>query len=297
MLRHLAYIDLPRHSKGGFDHADVHQKTGRVFLAHTANGAVEVIDGEQSRHMATLDGCPEASGVICAQREDLIFAAARGTGDILQIDANTLNVTRRFVAGSKPNGLAWDGKRKHLLVADVQDNTARLVDADTGRITFTLGLRGRPRWCQYDPQGDQFLVNISDPPGVSVLNPETLTALSFLPISIEGPHGLELGTASRAFVACDGKALIVLDLRTGSELKAIPITGSPDVIWYNPRRERLYIAIGKPGVIDVIDTVSMTTAEKVQTEERAHTLAFDRLRQRLYVFLPDSCRAGVYLEG
>ena len=55
-------------------------------------------------------------------------------------------------------------------------------------------------------------------------------------------------------------------------------------------------AIGKPGVIDVIDIHKMTLVEEIHTEEGAHTFAFDNARQRLYAFLPHSCRAAVYKE-
>ena len=48
------YVDLPSHQQGGFDHADIHLESGRVYVAHTANGTVEVIDGEAARHNVTL---------------------------------------------------------------------------------------------------------------------------------------------------------------------------------------------------------------------------------------------------
>jgi hypothetical protein len=42
-LRHVGYIALPPHSgKGGFDHAAVHAASGHVYVAHTANNAVDV---------------------------------------------------------------------------------------------------------------------------------------------------------------------------------------------------------------------------------------------------------------
>jgi len=69
MLKRIGCVALPYHSRGGFDHADVHHQTGRVFVAHTANGTVEVIDGEQLKHAATLDGCPEASGIYAFSKK------------------------------------------------------------------------------------------------------------------------------------------------------------------------------------------------------------------------------------
>ncbi len=59
------YIDLPSHPASDFDHDDAFLANGRVFIANTAAGTVEVIDGERLQHLATLPGCPEASGAWC----------------------------------------------------------------------------------------------------------------------------------------------------------------------------------------------------------------------------------------
>ena len=108
------YIDIPPYSVSKFDHADVHKPTGLVFVAHTANGSIEVIDGKKSLHIATISGCPEASGVICTSEGDLIFAAARGAGKILVIDPISRQVIHEIIAGSKPNGLATCSRCRRL---------------------------------------------------------------------------------------------------------------------------------------------------------------------------------------
>ncbi len=100
----------------------------------------------------------------------------------------------------------------------------------------------------------------------------------------------------RAFVACDAGIVVVLDLETGNEIAKIPIGGEPDVIWHNAKRELLYCAIGKPGLLQVIDE-SMNDIQELQTEDGAHTFAFDKLRQRLYSFQPRICSAVVYAES
>ena len=77
-------VRLPEHAAGEFDHGDVHMPTGRVFVAHTANGTVEIIDGERLAFERTLHGCPEGSGVLCTGAEtSLVFAAALGAGTVL----------------------------------------------------------------------------------------------------------------------------------------------------------------------------------------------------------------------
>jgi YVTN family beta-propeller protein len=123
------YISLPSHPEGDFDHSDVLLSTSSIFIANTAAGSVEIVDGERLRYQVTIPGCPEASGVLAAQEEGLVFAAARGAGRLLVIDPATATVRRSINVGSRPNGLAWDAHRKHLLVVDGQDNSARLYVA------------------------------------------------------------------------------------------------------------------------------------------------------------------------
>jgi DNA-binding beta-propeller fold protein YncE len=236
--------------------------------------------------------------VLCAQDEGLVFAAARDASRVLVVDAGSLSVETELSTGPRPNGLAWNDRAGTLLVADVEDDIARLHRAgDGGEPAGRVELPGRPRWCAYDPAGDRFLVNIRDPACVVAVAGQPPAVVERWAVSSAGPHGLDLDVAGgRAFVACDGGLVCVLDLTTGHEIATVPIAGQPDATWYNARRRLLYVAVGKPGLVDVIDTVAMRRREQVVTEAGAHTTAFDRARQRLAVFLPGSCRAAIFQE-
>ena len=80
-LRHLGFVELPAHAKGGgFDHAAVHEPTGRIYVAHTANDAVDVIDVEAQKHVGSLEGLPAVAGALVA--DDLVFTSNRGENTI-----------------------------------------------------------------------------------------------------------------------------------------------------------------------------------------------------------------------
>ncbi len=66
-LKMSGVIEIPDCTGGSFDHGAFEQKTRRVFVAHTARDRVEVIDHDSGRHFATLDGFPEAAGVVADQ--------------------------------------------------------------------------------------------------------------------------------------------------------------------------------------------------------------------------------------
>ena len=76
----------------------------------------------------------------------------------------------------------------------------------------------------------------------------------------------------------------------------VGIVGVPDVVFFNPRRQRLYVAIGDPGVIEVLETAPLGRRQVVTTEPGAHTTAFAPASETLYVFLPGTHRAAVYRD-
>jgi DNA-binding beta-propeller fold protein YncE len=293
-LRLRGRVQLPKHAAGGgFDHGDVHLPTGHVFIAHTANGTVEVVDGERLAHIGTIEGCPGASGVVALSPLDLIAAAARDAGHVLFISVGGGKPIERVTVGPRPNGLAWDHTRGRLLVADVADNSARLVDR-----TDTFGssiLPGRPRWAVFDQRLDRFFVNVKAPSQVAVVDPESASIESTCPIDVDGPHGLAVdGDRGRLFVACDAGFVLCIDIQDGRELARVEIAGEPDATWFDPVMKRVYAAVGEPGTLHVIDAETMTITESVSTPAGSKTTALDPGRQLIYVFEPAAAQALVY---
>ena len=54
-LRQLGFVELPAHARpGGFDHAAVDEPRGRIYVAHTANDAVDIIDAEARTYLGSI---------------------------------------------------------------------------------------------------------------------------------------------------------------------------------------------------------------------------------------------------
>ena len=73
-----------------------------------------------------------------------------------------------------------------------------------------------------------------------------------------------------------------------------PLSGVPDVVFFNCQHQHLYVAVGDPGVIDVFSTATMERLATVITERGAHTTALSPTGDRLYAFLPGTHRAAIY---
>jgi DNA-binding beta-propeller fold protein YncE len=300
-LQHVGFIELPAHTKaGGFDHAAVHERTGRIYVAHTANDAIDVIDIAARRHVESIPGLTSVAGALVAE-PDLVFTSNRGENTVGLFTVSDPRV-QKVAVGIRPNGLAYDSRRGRLLAAHVGDPTipgsctVSLVDVRAGKRVADVVVAGRTRWTVYDPVADVFHVNIADPPQIAVVDAaDPIRIRRTVDIAHAGPHGLDIDVVRRRlFCACDAGVLLELDADSGTLLATETIAGVPDVVFFNAAVGHLYVAIGDPGVIEVFDTAPLRRREQVRTEAGAHTLSFDATRQIVCAFLPGSHRAAVY---
>lgn len=302
-LAYVGTIDLPPHvGTGGFDHAAI-DSAGRVYVAHTANDAIDVIDGSTRRYVRSVPRLRAVAGALVSD-DDLVFTSNRGENTVGIFSAADPTVVAKVKVGVRPNGLAYDPGRRRLLAANVGDPAVRdsftvsVVDVDKETRIAEIPVAGRTRWTVFDPGADAFHVNIADPPQiVTVSAGDPLAVRRIVPMPSAGPHGLDLDAAGRRlFCACDGMALIEVDADSGDVGRTAPLAGVPDVVFFNATLGCLYVAIGDPGVIEVFDVRTMRRRESVTTGPGAHTLAFDAASQTVYAFLPVTHRAAVYVE-
>jgi DNA-binding beta-propeller fold protein YncE len=304
-LRKLGYVDLPEHrGTGGFDHADVHTPSDRLFVAHTSNDAIDVIDLARDQYVESIPGLTGVAGVLVSETRGLVFTSNRGENTVSMFATHAERDAFNIPVGIKPNGLAFDPTRGTLIAANVGDPSipdsysVSVVDIARKVRIAEIKVPGRTRWAIYDAARELFFVNIASPSRIVVIDARNPTnILKEYEVPAAGPHGLELdAAANRLLCACDAGILFAIDAPSGRVLGDVRLSGTPDVIFLHPQSGRLYVAIGDPGVIDVIDIGTMRADEVVPTEKGAHTLALDRKRNKVYAFLPRSHRAAVFVD-
>jgi DNA-binding beta-propeller fold protein YncE len=306
-LRLAGYVDLPAHrGSGGFDHAAVHAATGHVYVAHTANDAVDVFDPVAAKYLYSVPDLAAVAGALVSDESQLVFTSNRGENTIGVFAPGPDPKVTKIAVGVRPNGLAYDAKRRLVLAANVGDPavpssyTLSLVDLDAGKMRTSIEVPGRTRWTVFDAEAEVFYVNIMSPSQIVVVDARKPDRVArTIPIPADGAHGLDFDAATgRLFCACDSGVLVTLDASTGKVLNQGKLSGVPDVVWFNPRRRQLYVAVGDPGVVDVFDTATMKSIGSVATEKGAHTTAFPLAGDSLIAFLPASHRAALYrVEG
>jgi DNA-binding beta-propeller fold protein YncE len=304
-LRLLGHIELPPHrSDGGFDHADIHPPTDRIYVAHTSNDSIDVIDCARDLYIESVPGLAAVAGALVSEARGLVFTTNRGENTVSVFAPRAERNAFKIAVGVKPNGLAFDSARGTLIVANVGDpsipdsHSVSVVDLGRRERIAEIKVPGRTRWTIYDAALEMFFVNIAFPARIVVIDARDPTRISKeYEVPAAGPHGLELDPVKgRLLCACDAGVLLAIDAASGRVLGDIPLSGAPDVIFLHPQSGHLYVAIGDPGVMDVIDIGTMRCAEVVPTEAGAHTLALDRKRSKVYSFLPQSHRAAVFVD-
>jgi len=305
ILEQMGEVVLPAHDKsGGFDHAGVHGRRGRLYVAHTANNALDVVDCATHAYLGSIRYLEGVAGALVSEEHDLVFTSNRAENTVGIFPPAHEEALVKVKVGVRPNGLAYDAGRRLLLAANVGDParpgsfSVSVVDASARAMIADVPVSGRTRWTVFDAEAGSFYVNIADPPQIAVIeaaHPGVVARTLAVPAA--GPHGLDFDAAThRLFCACDGRALVVLDSRSGAVLARAELAGVPDVIFFNRERQHLYVAIADPGLIEVFETDQMRRVETVRTEAGAHTLGFDPSRNTVYAFLPTTHRALIYAD-
>ena len=298
------FIPLPPGPKPGFDHADIYNDGagGRLLLlAHTGANRVDVIDCVTQSHLGSIPDLPGVAGVLVDSDHDLLFTSDRACSRVSVFACAEQTLLGQVMVGDHPNGLAYDPRRRRLFVFNLgepigENCSVSVVDIDSMTVEAEIPLPGRPRWAVYDQASDLIYANIRDPAVILRINPRTAAIVSSIEIPVAGPHGLWVD-GERLYCAADGGALVLIDRDSGDIEATLPLPGVPDVVMHDPGTKRLYVAVGDPGTVTVIDTAALALIETVPTEPGAHTLAYDPAGQTLYVFCPGSGGIAVYVDS
>jgi len=296
----VGFIAIPPGAKPSFDHADVHRQRRRIYVAHTGADRIEVLDCNARSYLRALPELPGVAGVLVDEEQELLFSSDRAAARVSVFRCSDEQLLGQVEVGPHPNGLAYDLKRRQLYSFNLgeplgENCTASVVDLDPLVVHAELTLPGRPRWAFYDRERDVVYANLQQPAQIVVIDCERTVIERALEVPSAGPHGLWLDSG-RLFCAADGGDLVVLERDSGELIASLPLPGVPDVVMHDPELERLYVAIGEPGLICSFDTNRLEQLETVEIDEGAHTTCWDPISQCLCVFCPASGGAAIYEE-
>jgi hypothetical protein len=279
-------IEIPDSLGTSFDHGAFEPESRRVFIAHTARDRLEVVDADTSRHVATLEGFPEAAGVVADK--GCVLVTNRGSASLAWVDARTLDTRTVLDTGPRPNGVAFVSPMNAAVVACIGDEAHKpqlQVLGLEGKRRLSIDLPGRPRWCVVDANAERVFLAIREPSMVLVARLPELTAVQHWLLPSGGAHGMDINHgADLLYVACDGGLLVEVDAQSGQMRREWQLAGVPDATFFNPKSGLVHVAVGDPGLIQSVDPRAGSSMQFV-TAASAKTTALVE-PDRLYVFSP-----------
>jgi DNA-binding beta-propeller fold protein YncE len=284
-LRTVAQMTLPAPSTR-FDYADIDPATHRLFLAQLGASRLLEIDTASRRVVRITAGLASVHGVIVVPSLHRVFATATGTNQLVALDETSGAVLYRTATGDYPDGLTYVSSTGQLWISNESGGTETVIDAATGHVAGTVELGGEAGNVRYDPAHDQVLADVQTRNQIAGIDPHTRTTRARAAVpGCDHDHGLILDPAStRAFVACDGNAqLVVLSLPHLRTTGQFPVGGDPDLLAIDPLHHILYVT-AESGVLTTLDihTTPGRVTGRARLGDNAHVVAVDPTTGQAY---------------
>lgn len=269
-----------------FDYESLDPQRRRLFIAHMGDDSVVAVDVDRRRVLGIVQQTRRVRGVLVVPALRRVFAAAEADGAVIAIDEGTLHVLRRIRAGDV-DGLAYDPKIKRLFVSDEAGAAVTVIDAVSLTRLTSIHIGGEAGNTVFDNQAGRIMTADQSTNALVIIEPSSGAIERRIPLpGCAQAHGVAIdGQSQRAFIACQGNAMLVaVDLNSGLILGRQQLGAGPDVLALDESLHRLYVA-AESGIFTVLDIsqpkpkllargLFAADAHVVAVDPRDHTLLF-----------------------
>jgi DNA-binding beta-propeller fold protein YncE len=236
------------------DHLALDVPGRRLFVAALGNGTLEVLDLASGKRVRSVGGLQEPQGVAYLPALHRVAVATAG-GSLLSYDDREFKPLATVAHVDDADNLRVDAKGT-LLYLGYGDGALAVFDPGTLERLGEVKLPGHPESFRVESAGPRIFVNVPRTREVLVVDRDRRAIASHIPLggSFSRNYPMYLDEAHhRLFVGVRSPArLLVFDTGSGKTLAALPCVGDTDDLFYDPRRDRVYV-IGGEGFVDVFD--------------------------------------------
>lgn len=269
---------------GRIDHLAIDLPRKRLLVAELGNNSVAVVDVAKRQLVRRIEGLHEPQGLAYAAKADLILVANAGDGSVDLFHAGDLSRAGKQAVGSDADNVRVDGPDR--MMVGYGDGGLAVLDAASGKKLADIPLPAHPEAFLLDPDGHRVYVNLPAAHRVAVVDRTNGKTVAQWAPDAGGNFPMALDpTGSRLFVGFRAPASIgMFDTRTGKPLGRVPTCGDADDVFFDARRQRLYVSCGE-GFLAVLNTSGTTLAElsRIPTRPGARTSLFVPSVDRLFV--------------
>jgi DNA-binding beta-propeller fold protein YncE len=285
------------------DHLAVDVAGKRLFVAALGNGTLEVLDLAAGKRVHSIGGLKEPQGVAYLPALHRVVVATAG-GTLSAYDDHRFEAVTTVGDLGDADNLRFDATAG-LLYLGYGDGALGVFDPATLKRLGDITLPGHPESFRLETGGPRVFVNVPRTREVLVVDRARRSVVTHIPLGglFSRNYPMSLDEAGhRLFVGVRWPArLLVFDTRSGKRLGTVPCVGDTDDLFYDARRDRVYV-IGGEGFVDVFDASGSGKYQRLAhlaTRSGARTgLWSDELGQ-LFVAWPlrDGQPAAVHVLG
>ncbi|WP_406857597.1 YncE family protein [Alsobacter sp. KACC 23698] len=270
--------------KGRIDHLALDLDGRRLFVAELGNDTVGVVDLRAGRLVQKIEGLAEPQGVGWDPDTRTLWVANARDGSVRVFDGATLKAVARIDLGDDADNVRIS--RGQVFVG-YGSGAIAVIDPSSRKVIATMQLKAHPEGFQIEPSSGRAFVNLPELQEIAVLDlPGGNQAASWrigrfranFPMAL-APNGGGIAVAARQSAAL---------LRYGADGRIAwhaAACSDADDVFFDPRRQRIYISCGE-GVVDVRADQDGGESERIRTAPGARTSLFSPDLDRLFVAAP-----------
>jgi len=238
---------IPLPNVGGrIDHMAIDRTRQRLIVAALGNDTVEVVDLRDGKPRQRIGGLKEPQGVAYAEKADALFVANAGDGSVRIFSAEDLKPLGRIDLKKDADNIRID-LRNNTIVVGYGDGGLAIIDPMTRNVIGTIALQGHPEGFQIDPNTGRAFVNVPDVKQIAVVDLDARRQTATWKVPDAGsnfPMALDPAKGVLAAVFRSPARLVLLDTKTGTVAANFPTCGDADDVFFDARRERIYVSCG-----------------------------------------------------
>jgi len=271
------------------DHLAVDAAGKRLFVAALGNGSLEVLDVAVGTRIRSIAGLKEPQGVAYLPQLHRLVVAMRG-GAVTAFDDASYEQTGTLSQVGDADNLRYDAAAAELYLG-YGEGSIGIIEPSGFKIIASIPVGGHPESFRLEENGPRVFVNVPPRREIVVLDRRRRSILEHIPLggfADNYPMSLD-ENGHRLFVGVrQPPRLLVFDTASGKRIATVPCVGDTDDLFFDARRERVYV-IGGQGYVDVFDAAAAGKYDRlahIATRAGARTGLWSSELDRLFVAWP-----------
>jgi DNA-binding beta-propeller fold protein YncE len=184
--------------------------------------------------------------------------------------------------------LAVDPSDGRLFVAALENNTLEVVDLRSGKRVDQVGGLQEPQGVSYIPNTHRLIVSEGGGSSADIYDAGSLKLIDRVELGSD-PDNVRYDPATeRAYIGYGGgadSALAVIDLKTGTKISDIKLSGHPESFQLEKNGERIFVNVPDSGAVEVVNREkgAVVATWPIKGASENFPMALDEADHRLFV--------------